>query len=110
MEANIKYLVRQVWREYYHDFGVYRWLNRNGSIVRYLIGLPLVPLCLLAAADVLWPLELWGAVMLCVVYAMAFDYFYGRAQVRKILRRLEELGVDISEDTLNTICKYETPQ
>jgi hypothetical protein len=110
MDSITKLLVRQVYREYYRDFGVYRWLNRNKQTLRWLFGIPFLPVCIFGMFDVFLPLMVWAFSFIGIIWAAGIDHFYIGLRLRKILRKLEAKGVSINLYLLNEICQYEAPQ
>lgn len=98
-------IVRNVFKHYYSDFGVYRWMNRNKSGLFKLFGWSFLAFLILAFAKFYPPLIVWNIVTFSLIVAGAIDHMRISNKIAKILRILNEKKISITKPELLDICK-----
>jgi hypothetical protein len=110
MEIN-KQIVRQVFRDHYHDAKIYRWAERNKRVLKWAFGIPAIPVCAFASFDYFTPLMIWSGSFILIIWAAGLDHFYIGTRLRKILNVLErDHQITIGLYHLLEICKNEIPE
>jgi hypothetical protein len=102
--------IKTVVYENYSDMGIYRWLNRNKTWLKWLFGIGIPVTTIIAIVGTSWPVAITGISFIALAWSGAIDHFWIGLRFRRALNKLEDEGVFTSLPELLDICKEDLPK
>ncbi len=102
--------IRNVFYQEYKDLGVYRYLNRSKQFLKVSFSISFIAALVIALFGNAWPITWWAFAFIGTITMGGVDHFIIGLRFKRMLRKLNGMGIVISLATLLEVCEDIIPE
>jgi ABC-type Fe3+-siderophore transport system permease subunit len=102
--------IRNVFFQEYKDLGVYRYLNRSKQFLKVSFSISFIAALVIALFGNAWPITWWAFAFIGAITMGGVDHFIIGLRFKRMLRKLNDMGIVISLATLLEVCEDIIPE
>lgn len=102
--------IKKVFSEHYFDLGIYRWMNRNKTILKGVLGISFIAVLSIALMGQSWPIAFWFFAFFGIITLGGIDHFIIGLHLKKIIKKLDSEGISVGLVELLNLCEDITPK